>query len=303
MDTAVDNFLWALRFERQLSENTVESYGRDLRDLLQTLTKDGKRAAPNPSQITETDLLDHLQRLKSEGKSLRSVARATSAIRMLFKELVRREELNQSPAALLTAPKSGRPLPKVLSTDEVDRLLDAPSAETSLGMRDRAMLAVQYACGLRVSELIGLRVQDLDLAKGFLTATGKGRKQRLVPLGRHAIERVESYLAHARPPLCGGRAANGRPQAALFLTRLGRGMTRQGFWKRIRVIARAAEIEKDISPHQLRHSFASHLLANGADLRAIQAMLGHADISTTQMYTHVERKALQNTYDKHHPRA
>jgi len=303
MDEAIDQFVWSLRFERQLSEHTVESYSRDLRELMRTLTKNGKKSSPAPSSVKETDLLQHLQRLKKEGKSPRSIARATSAIRMLFKELVRKEELEKSPAALLTVTKSGRALPKVLSLEEVDRLLEAPPADNPLGLRDRAMLGVLYACGLRVSELIALRVQDLDLSKGFLTATGKGRKQRLVPMGRQAIERVEAFLEFGRPTLAANRAINTKPNSPIFLTRLGRAMTRQGFWKRLRVIAKKAAIEKDISPHQLRHSFASHLLANGADLRAIQAMLGHADISTTQIYTHVEREALQTTYDKHHPRA
>ena len=303
MDNAVDNYLWSLRFERHLAENTIESYGRDLRDLLKTLTENGKRDAPSPREVGEQDLVGHLQCLRKEGKSARTIARATSAIRMLFKELVRREELESSPAQLLMVPKSGRSLPKVLSVEEVDRLLEAPPADTLLGMRDRAMFAVLYASGLRVSELITLRALDIDLTKGFLTATGKGKKQRLVPMGQQAIDRIQTYLDHGRAGLTGGRASNSRPTSPLFLTRLSKGMTRQGFWKRIRLIAKNAGIDKPISPHQLRHSFASHLLANGADLRAIQAMLGHADISTTQIYTHVERQALQRTYDTHHPRA
>ncbi len=303
MDNAVDEYLWSLRFERNLSNNTVESYGRDLRHLLETLTDDGKRDAPKPKDIKESDLVRHLNLLREDGKSPRSIARATSAIRSFFKELLRKEVLSASPAELLTVPKLGRSLPEVLTPSEVELLLESPPADTVLGVRDRAMLATLYATGVRVSELITLRPVDLDLTKGFLMATGKGQKQRLIPVGGHATDRIQTYLEFSRPQLAAGRAANTRPTSPLFLTRRGGGMTRQGFWKRLRLLAKKVGIKKPISPHKLRHSFASHLLANGADLRAIQAMLGHADISTTQIYTHVERKALKKTYEEHHPRA
>ena len=303
MDQAIDDYLWTLRFERQLSNNTVEAYSRDLMGLMKTLTGGGTREAPAPSKVRESDLVEHLQRLQQEGKSPRSIARALSSIRMLFKELVAKEVIESSPASLLSQPRLGRSLPKVLTHEEVDQLLEAPSPESPLGLRDRAMLAVLYASGLRVSELVQLSRQDLDLRRGFLIARGKGNKQRIVPMGNHAIHQIEQYLTHGRPELTAGKVRNTRPDSPIFLSRLGSAMTRQGFWKRLRTHAQSIGIERSISPHQLRHSFASHLLANGADLRSIQVMLGHADISTTQIYTHVDRKGLQSTHSKHHPRA
>ena len=302
MDEAIDQFLWALRFERHLSDHTVDAYGRDLRKLVESLeTFHGK--VPSIEAVRESDLVDHLARLQAAGLSPRSIARATTSRRMLCKDQEERHGLERNPARLLSAPRIPRPLPDALTLDEIDRLLESPPPDTLLGMRDRAMLALLYATGMRVTELLTIRLMDLDLQRGVAIATGKGRKQRMIPVGSHAVNAVQHYLDHARGDLAAGRAANGRSSAPLFLTIRGKGMSRQGFFKRLRALAKAAGIERSISPHKLRHSFATHLLANGADLRAIQDMLGHADIATTQVYTQVDRTALRRTYDDHHPRA
>jgi integrase/recombinase XerD len=303
MDDAVDRFLWTLRYERNLSPNTVSAYGRDLKRLLTDLEKRYNGHLPEPREITETDLLAHLTNLREDGLHPKSIARATSAIRMLFRDLTTREKIENNPAGLLDVPKTRRSLPVVLSHEEVDQLLEAPPMDTKLGIRDRAMLHTLYATGMRVSELVNARLMDIDLAKGVLIATGKGRKQRMIPLGSHAIKWLSRYLEDARPELAKGYAANARPNSPLFLTQQRKIMTRQGFWKRLRLLAKEAGIRRPISPHKLRHSFASHLLEGGADLRSIQSMLGHADISTTQIYTHVETSSLKKTYDEHHPRA
>ena len=302
MDDAIDQFLWTLRFERHLSDHTVDAYGRDLRKLVETLERT-HGSVPAPTSVTENDLIAHLQSLQKKGLSPRSIARATTSIRMLFKHQEEEHDLERNPAALLSPPRIPRPLPDALTMEEVDKLLVSPPENTLLGIRDRAMLSLLYATGMRVTELLTIRLMDLDLQRGVAVATGKGRKQRMIPVGSHAVEAVQNYLDHARIDLSGGRAQNGRPTAPLFLTIRGKGMSRQGFFKRLRGLAHQAGIARNISPHKLRHSFATHLLANGADLRAIQAMLGHADIATTQVYTQVERTALRRTYDDHHPRA
>jgi integrase/recombinase XerD len=302
MDEAIDQFLWTLRFERHLSDHTVDAYGRDLRKLVETL-ESSHGSVPPVEEVTESDLIAHLGALHEQGLSPRSIARATTSIRMLFKDQEERHALERNPAKLLTAPRIPRPLPDPLTLDEVDALLESPPHDTVLGIRDRAMLALLYATGMRVTELVTIRLMDLDLQRGVAIATGKGRKQRMIPVGSHAVTMVQNYLTDARPELASGRAANVRPSAPVFLTIRGHGMSRQGFFKRLRGLAQSAGIKRSISPHKLRHSFATHLLANGADLRAIQAMLGHADIATTQVYTQVDRTALRRTYDDHHPRA
>ncbi|NUN14961.1 MAG: site-specific tyrosine recombinase XerD [Myxococcales bacterium] len=302
MDDAIDRFIWSLKFERNMSAHTVAAYSRDLKKLANFLAQ-RHNANLEPEDISETDLLSHLADLRDQGLHPRSIARATSAIRMFFQEVVTRRNLSTNPANLLSVPKHRAALPETLSMDEVDRLLVVPPVDSPTGLRDRAMLALLYATGMRVSELVHVRSMDVDLTRGVVSAFGKGRKQRLIPIGEHAIQWITRYLHAARPELAKGFPLLSRPAAALFVTRRGGAMTRQGFWKLLRKYAADARIYRTISPHMLRHSFATHLLARGADLRSIQTMLGHADISTTQIYTHVSRDELKETYDSHHPRA
>lgn len=303
----IDDYLWHLRFERDLSPATLEGYEGDLQRLLETLAADG--GAPGAwSAVTREHALSHLARLREEGRAPRSVARASSALRGFFKYLVAEGRLVASPMAHVSAARRSRPLPKALSEADVELLLAGvarPADTDPRTLRDAAMLELLYATGLRVSELVSLRVQDVALDRGIVRATGKGRKQRLVPVGEEALGAIRRYLAHARPELLartGGRT-RGRVPDALFVTHRCQAMTRQGFWKLLRQRARAAGVETPFSPHSLRHSFATHLLAHGADLRSVQKMLGHADIGTTQIYTHVERRQILETFDRCHPRA
>ena len=298
LDGACDRFLEQLLVERQLSGNTVEAYGRDLCRMRGFLIARGRSRA---GAVTAVDLTDYLLDLAEAGLKPRSRARALVAMRGLFRYLAAEKLIAADPSENLAAPRTGSKLPSVLGLDDVDRLLAAPAAArpSPRAVRDSAMLATLYATGLRVSELVGLRVPDLNLKGGFVRTTGKGRKTRLVPLGDTAAARLVTYLETARPRLSARRPA----EMGLFLTERGGPMTRQGFWKLIRRYARAAGIRRDVSPHVLRHSFATHLVERGADLRAVQAMLGHADIATTQVYTHVSRARLLELYKKHHPRA
>jgi integrase/recombinase XerD len=298
LDGACDRFLEQLLVERQLSANTVEAYGRDLCRMRRFLFARGRA---EPGQVTPADLTDYLLELAESGLKPRSRARALVAVRGLFRFLTAERLVDADPSENLLAPRTGTKLPSVLGLDEVERLLAAPSAArpSPRALRDSAMLAALYATGLRVSELVGLRLPDVNLKGGFVRATGKGQKTRLVPLGDVAAARLAAYLDGARPRLAARRPG----EMGLFLTGRARRMTRQGFWKLIRRYARAAGIRREVSPHVLRHSFATHLVERGADLRAVQAMLGHADIATTQVYTHVSRARLVELYRKHHPRA
>jgi integrase/recombinase XerD len=294
LDSACDLYLERLLVERQLAVNTVEAYGRDLTRLRRFLIDRGRAA---PGEVTPADLVDYLLDLADAGLKPRSRARALVAIRGLFRFLCGERLVDADPSETLAAPRIGRKLPNVLGLEEVDRLL-AVGGTGPRHLRDAAMLATLYATGLRVSELCGLKLADLNLKGGFVRATGKGKKQRLVPLGDLAAARLTGYLEHGRPALMKRPAELG-----LFLTGRGRPMTRQGFWKLIGRHARAAGIARVVSPHVLRHSFATHLVERGADLRAVQAMLGHADIATTQVYTHVSRAHMIALHRKHHPRA
>ena len=296
LDTACDRFLEQLLVERQLSPNTVEAYGRDLCRMRTFLVERGRSAG----DVSTADLTDYLLELAEAGLKPRSRARALVAIRSLFRYLAGERLIDGDPGEHLVAPRTGTKLPTVLGLEEVDRLLAAPAAAppSVRSLRDAAMLASLYATGLRVSELVGLRLPDVNLKAGFVRATGKGKKTRLVPLGDVAAGRMVAYLEEARPRLVARRPT----EMGLFLTERGRPMTRQGFWKLIGRYARAAGIRRRVSPHVLRHSFATHLVERGADLRAVQAMLGHADLSTTQIYTHVNSARLRAVYDRHHPR-
>jgi integrase/recombinase XerD len=295
LDDAVDRYLDHLKVERNLSPHSLDSYSRDLRQFLDHVGKAGvtDAAGVSPAHVTGFLLARATARIAA-----RSRARSLSALRGWFRFLRAERYLDADPTAAIDGPKLARPLPVVMTVADVDRVLAAPDRSEPRGLRDAAMIETMYSTGLRVSELVSLRLDEVDLRAGFLRTTGKGRKQRLVPMGETATALVERYLTEARPTFI----KRGAP-TALFLTRLGRPMTRQGFAKLLGQYVRAAGVRGKISPHKLRHSFATHLLERGADLRAVQAMLGHADISTTQIYTHVSRARLLELYKRHHPRA
>ena len=289
----IDLFLDHVKIERNLATNTVAAYASDLAHFLGHCAG---RSVTQVDEITPSVLLDYLIGLSEGGLSVRTQARKLVSLRGLFRHLRRERAVQADPTESIELPRIGRKLPDVLSLAEVEALLAAPDQTTRLGLRDAAMLELLYATGLRVSELCRLSLDEVDFDRGFVRTTGKGRKTRLVPFGQAAEQVLRRYCTEARPLL-----ARGGP--ALFPTRRGVAMTRQGFWKLLRAHARRAGIEKPIAPHTLRHSFATHLLQRGADLRAVQAMLGHADIATTQIYTHVSRKQIIDAYQRHHPRA
>ncbi len=292
--TIVQDYLDHLRVERGLAQNTLLAYRRDL-TRLETWARQVKKSLLD---LRQRDLSGFIASLREPGLSPRSVARTVHGIRGFYRFAVREGRLAADPMENLKAPRGFRALPRFLTLAQVDALLEAPDRATPLGVRDRAMLEVLYATGLRVSELIGLRPEDLDLELGILTCFGKGRKERLVPLGAKGRDWVRRYLAEVRPGL--GKRARA---PNLFLNHRGGRLSRMGLWGIVRRHAVTAGVQKTLTPHVLRHSFATHLLERGADLRALQAMLGHADISTTQIYTHVTGERLRRVYDQFHPRA
>lgn len=291
----LDQFLNYLTVEKGHSRHTLDSYGRDLTRYLDALQQ---AAVTAPDQVTPALVLRYLARLKSEGLAPRSRARALVAVRGFHKFLLTEGICAHNPTTQVDAPRLVQTLPQTLTVTEVERLLQAPSGNDPGSLRDRAMLEILYATGLRVSELVSLKLGDLQFDVGYLIAFGKRRKQRIVPMGQQASEAVALYLDKARPRL----DVREQTVAFLFLNRRGNGLTRQGFWKIIKKYATQSGISKTITPHTLRHSFATHLLENGADLRAVQAMLGHADIATTQIYTHVTRERLKQVHKGFHPR-
>lgn len=295
LDRACDLYLDHLKVERNLTANTIESYSRDLTRLRCFLAGRGRSAV---DEVSAAELTDYLLDMLDAELSARSRARALVAVRGWFRFLVSERYLDSDPTETLDAPRIGRRLPDVVGEEAVERLLAAPKRDTPQGLRDAAMIECLYATGVRVSELVGLKVEDVNLAAGYVRVTGKGRKERLVPMGDMARQSITTYIEEARPTF-----ARDPRQQALFLTGRGKPMTRQGFWKLLKRYAVAAGIPQNISPHKLRHSFATHLIEHGADLRAVQAMLGHADISTTQIYTHVSRARLVELYNQHHPRS
>lgn len=294
MHPLIEAYLGHLAVERRLSPHTVDAYRRDLSQL-------GEAAAALDRPVASLDrraLEEIVRRLMGEGRSPKSVARAVACYRGFYRFLVVSGQRPDNPAADLRAPRAWKTLPKFLSMDEVDRLLESPDTSQPRGVRDRALIELLYATGLRVSEMVSLRQQDLNLESGFLTCTGKGRKQRLVPVGEEAAAWLGRYLKDARPALLKKRSS-----PRLFVNaRGGAALTRVGFWKILKEYGRQAGVGSRLSPHVLRHSFATHLLERGADLRAIQMMLGHSDLSTTQIYTHVLEARLRAVYDKFHPR-
>lgn len=292
----IDAYLTHLTVERRLAANTLESYARDLRMLAAFAS--GKDVAVET--LGRVDLEALVRGLMSEGRSPRSVARAVACVRGFYRFLVVDGRLARNPADDLRPPRAWKALPRYLSVDEVDRLIAQPDVKTARGLRDRALIELLYATGMRVSELVGLRPADVNLEASYLTCTGKGARQRLVPIGEEAGRWVRAYLRDARPVLLGRRSS---PRLFVNARGGGSGLTRVGFWKILKGYARQAGLTGSLSPHMLRHSFATHLLERGADLRAIQMMLGHADLSTTQIYTHVLERRMRSLYDRFHPRA
>lgn len=293
MDHYLDLFLNYLIVEKGLAASTVEAYSRDIGCYVGFLGRNGCQAVDS---IHSSDVAAFIAELQKMGLAPRSRARALSAVRMFHRFLMIEHYAEHNPTAIIEAPKTVNRLPAVLGTNEVEKLLSAPTGDGFTPVRDRAMLELLYATGLRVSELVSLKVSDVNLDAGYLMTIGKGSKERLVPIGESARKALLEYLATVRLKKMGGRSSH------LFLSRLGKGMTRQAFWDIIRKWAAEVGLPKKISPHTLRHSFATHLLENGADLRSVQMMLGHADLSTTQIYTHVTRERLKLLHEKHHPR-
>lgn len=291
----VESFLNYLAVERSLSPNTIISYKRDLEKYTGYLENCKINSL---SETSRKNISDFMFTLKDSGLSASSIARNLAAIKVFYRFLVRERILRADPSGLLESPKLWKKIPDVLSIEEVEDLLAACDLHQTQGVRDRAILELMYATGLRVSEAVNLKVQDVNFDAGFLRCIGKGSKERIVPLGREAVISVKRYLEKARPKL----AKNAGNDSILFLSRLGKRISRQSFWKLIKYYARRARLKKELKPHTLRHSFATHLLSRGADLRSVQEMLGHADISTTQIYTHIDKNRLKLIHKTYHPR-
>jgi len=287
----IEKFLDTLWIERGLSENTMQAYRNDLKNFASWQSNDSKK-------LIETNTSELLAYISSQSNhSVRTTARRLSSLRRFYQYLLREEYIDSDPTANVDSPKLGRSLPKLLTEAEVETLLEAPDLNTDMGLRDRAMLEVLYATGLRVSELVGLQLNQINLRQGVIRVLGKGNKERLVPLGEEAIDWLNKYINAARPNFF-----KNKPDATVFPSNRGKTMTRQTFWHAIKRYSIKAGINKQLSPHDLRHAFATHLLNHGADLRVVQMLLGHSDISTTQIYTHVARERLKNLHAEHHPR-
>ncbi len=294
LQSAIQEYIDYCRVEKGLSANTLAAYQRDLRRLAAFCEKQQRPLL----EVRGEDLAGFVDSLFQAELSSRSIARYVASIRNFYLYQLRQDRISADPTVDLRSPKQGKPLPKFLSLEEVDRLLEAPDAHTPRGARDHAMLQLLYAAGLRVSELIGVQLAELNSQLGVLRVTGKGDKQRMVPVGKVALQAIETYLERDRPQIL-----KRRPSRYLFVTARGTLLTRQAFWKLLKNYGLQAGIMTRLTPHVLRHSFATHLLERGADLRSLQLMLGHADISTTQIYTHVLQERLRKVYDEHHPRS
>jgi integrase/recombinase XerD len=294
LDIFVDQYINYLVFEKGLSEKTIESYSSDLSKFLEFLKQKGIK------DITQADtplILKHLIALRESGLGSRSCARHLITLRGFYKFLAQEKILEFDPAKLIDLPKSGLKLPDVLSVSEINLLLNIPDSNKPLGKRNSAMIELLYAAGLRVSELVNLKFLDVNLEACFVRVLGKGSKERIVPFGLYARNKLDDYINNSRPLLLKNHISQ-----YLFVARAGKPMTRQGFWKLLKQYVKQADIKKKVTPHSFRHSFASHLLEGGADLRTVQVMLGHVDISSTQIYTHVARDHLRQIHEKYHPR-
>ncbi|HXH28270.1 MAG TPA: site-specific tyrosine recombinase XerD [Candidatus Polarisedimenticolia bacterium] len=290
----IRDFLQHLAVERGLARNTIVAYGQDLAKFDRFLDVKGR----HPRQVRQGEIDEFARRLSRGGLGARSVARALNAVRMFYRYLVAEKVVAVDPTTQVRPPRTWKSLPRFLTLEEVDHLLAAPDASSPLGLRDVAMVELLYATGLRVSELVGIRARDLNLEVGYLNCVGKGRKERVVPMGRKAADALRAYLERGRPLLVKKGSA-----AELFVNHRGGPITRQGFWKILKKYGKTVGLRGRLSPHVLRHSFATHLLERGADLRSVQMMLGHSDISTTQIYTHINRERLRAIYRDFHPRA
>lgn len=294
IDNAIVDYLHYIRIERGLSENTIKSYHQDLVQFGEYLN--GEKLVLD--QVDHIVILSWLNQLRDLGKSNSSVIRMVTTLRNFFGYLVREKVVANNPMNDVRPPKKAEHLPAVLSIEEIDRLLQAPIEDTPLGLRNRTLLEVMYATGLRVSELVNLKMSDLHLQLGLIQTLGKGDKERIIPIGEIAIDWLTRYFNESRIVLL-----KDKESPYVFLNDRGNQISRQGIWKIIKKLVTTAGITKDVSPHTLRHSFATHILENGADLRIVQELLGHADISTTQIYTHISKKRLSEVYDEYHPRA
>jgi integrase/recombinase XerD len=299
IDALIHAFLNYARVEKGLSANTIAAYSRDLGKFAKFAEKRGASV----DSVSRDDLVDFLESLYREHLDSRTVARMLASLRNLFRFAMTEEVITGDPTLNLESPKYRKSLPSFLRLEEVDQLLAQPDEKTTQGLRDRAMIELLYSTGLRVSELTGLRVSDLDARTGVLRCVGKGDKERLVPVGRKALAAVQRYLDQARPALLRAGRGGTPGEACLFLNRFGGALSRIAVWRLLCQYGRRAGIRTQLSPHKLRHSFATHLLERGADLRSVQMMLGHADISTTEIYTHVMEERLKQVYKAHHPRA
>lgn len=300
LEDAKEDYLQHLKVERNLSPNTLDAYANDLLQLLEHLAG---RNITTTAQVSAPALLSFLQELTERGLSSRSQARRWVAVRGLFRWLRVEGLIEVDPTQGIRMPKAGVKLPELLSRAEIEALIAAPGVDTPLGLRDTALLEFMYATGCRVSEACDLELGALHLDQGLVILTGKGNKQRMVPLGDCALVAMLAYLEHGRPPLIAKARGAARRNSHVFLNHHGARLSRQGWFQRLREHATAAGITRAISPHKLRHSFATHLIEGGADLRAVQTLLGHADISTTQVYTHLSQAHVRHAYDRHHPRA
>ncbi|MFK2824273.1 site-specific tyrosine recombinase XerD [Bacillus sp. B190/17] len=297
MKDRLQDFIHYMIVEKGLAKNTVAAYERDLKHYILFLDKVEQLTSLN--DVMRMHIVQFLGHLKTEGKSAKTIARHVASIRSFHQFLLRDKAVEHDPSVHIEPPKMEKTLPKVLNLTEVEALLESPDISTPLGMRDQAMLELLYATGMRVSELTSLNLDDIHLMMGFVRCTGKGNKERIIPIGKTAIRVIETYLQTGRPKLHSKKHA----EEALFLNHHGKRLSRQGFWKILKALAKKSNIQKELTPHTLRHSFATHLLENGADLRAVQEMLGHADISTTQIYTHVTKTRMKDVYTQFHPRA
>ncbi len=297
MEDGLKDFIHFLTVEKGLAKNTLVSYERDLKSYMKYLKNVEQIGSWN--EVGRANIVAFLLSLKEDGKSPRTIARHIASIRSMHQFLLRDKQTEQDPSVHIDTPQKERKLPKVLSMDEVEALMEAPKGQDKFAQRDRAMLEIMYATGMRVSELINLDVQDVHGSMGFVRCVGKGNKERIIPIGQTALKAAEAYLSFGRSELSNKKHRT----EALFLNHHGQRLSRQGFWKILKRLAQEANIQKELTPHTLRHSFATHLLMNGADLRSVQEMLGHADISTTQIYTHITNTRLKDVYSKFHPRA